>query len=185
MTGTQRAVARRYARALLDVAASAAPGTARTLDDELAATARTLDGHSELRRTLLSPALPTELRRRVLEALAESGSASPLLRRLLGLLAARGRLELMPTLSEEFTRARQQREGRVAAEAVTAVPLSTAQREALAEALQRTVGKTVELSARVDAAVLGGVQVTVDGRTYDGTVRTRLRGLRTRLAAGR
>ena len=48
-----------------------------------------------------------------------------------------------------------------------------------------TVGKTVELSARVDAAVLGGVQVTVDGRTYDGTVRTRLRGLRARLAAGR
>ena len=71
------------------------------------------------------------------------------------------------------------------AEAVTALPLAEAQKAALASALCKTVGKTVELHARVDKNVLGGVLVRVGGRTYDGTLRARLEGLRTRLVSGR
>jgi len=68
--------------------------------------------------------------------------------------------------------------------AVSAVPLAEAQRAALAQALGSAVGRNVELEARVDPAVLGGVRVTVGGRTYDGTVRSRLAALRERLVSG-
>jgi F0F1-type ATP synthase delta subunit len=42
----------------------------------------------------------------------------------------------------------------------------------------------VETRETVDPSVLGGVRVTVAGRTYDGTVRQRLRALRETLVAG-
>ena len=65
------------------------------------------------------------------------------------------------------------------------MPLAEAQMAALTSALRTTVGKTVELHTRVDKAVLGGVLVKVGGRTYDGTLRARLEGLRARLVSGR
>ena len=52
---------------------------------------------------------------------------------------------------------------------------------AVAEALRKATGQEVELQARADPALVGGLLVKMAGRTYDGTVRGRLRALRQRL----
>jgi F-type H+-transporting ATPase subunit delta len=175
VNGAPRALARRYARALLE----AAGGEALALRDELRAFGPVVSDHRELRRVLLSPAVGSEPRRRVLAAVAEHCGASPLLRRLLDLLASRDRLGLLPDLVEEYAEAANSAHGIVSAEAVSAVPLAEAQRRALAAA----VGDKVELRCRVDGALVGGVLVSVGGTTYDGSVRTRLAALRRRLAS--
>jgi F-type H+-transporting ATPase subunit delta len=61
------------------------------------------------------------------------------------------------------------------------VALDEAQTRAVAEALRKATGKDVELQTRTDPALLGGILVKMAGRTYDGTVRGRLRALRQRL----
>jgi F-type H+-transporting ATPase subunit delta len=66
---------------------------------------------------------------------------------------------------------------------VSAAPLEPEQLTALSSALGVALGAPVDLRARVDPAVLGGVVVNAAGRTYDGTVRGRLSALRRRLAA--
>jgi F-type H+-transporting ATPase subunit delta len=185
VTAPPRAVARRYARALLDVATALPRGTAPQLQKELVAFVRQVEASAELRRVLLNPALSSDAKRRILLALADSTGASPLLRRLLELLASRDRVAILGALAEEYTQALNQKEGRVTAEAITAVPLAETQKAALATALGTTVGKTVELQSRVDEAVLGGVLVRVGGRTYDGTLRARLAALRAQLVSGR
>ena len=178
-----RALARRYAKALLDVARAQGARPA-ALEQELRGLVRLIDGSFELRSALSLPTLRAEARLRLVRALAEAGKGSPLLRLLLELLAERDRLALLPALAEEFAEARNAAEGRASAEAVTAVPLAQPQRAALSSALGEAVGKTVELKARVDPALLGGVLVKLGGRTYDGSVRGRLAALRARLASG-
>lgn len=69
-------------------------------------------------------------------------------------------------------------------EAVSATPLGEAQLQALRAAIGKSLGLTVDLKTRVDESLLGGLRVTIGGRTYDGSVRTQLRALRERLAAG-
>lgn len=179
-----RALARRYARALLEVVAAQDPGAPAALAGELSGFAALVEQSDELRRALHNPALGAETRRRVLAEIAAQAGCSPLLCRLLGLLATHDRVALLPALAEEYSEALHAREGRVSAEAVTAVALAEGSRAALAQALCKTVGRTVELKTRVDPAVLGGVLVKVGGRTYDGTVRARLAALRQRLASG-
>ncbi len=178
-----RALARRYAKALLDVARSQGARPA-SVEQELRGLVRSIDGSPELTRVLRQPTARAEARRRLVGALAEAGQGSPLLLRLLTLMAERDRLALLPALAEEFAQARTAAEGRASAEAVTAVPLAERQRAALASALSVAVGKTVELEARVDPALLGGVLVKLGGRTYDGSVRGRLAALGARLASG-
>jgi F-type H+-transporting ATPase subunit delta len=170
-----RALAQRYARALLEAAGPDALG----VRDELRALVPLVEGHRELRRVLQDPALGTEPRRRVLAAVAERAGASPLLRRLLDLVVARDRVSLLPDLAEAYAELANAANGVVSAEVVSAVPMAPAQQQGLAAAL----GGKVELRCRVDPGLVGGLLVHVGGTTYDGSVRTRLAALRRRLAS--
>ena len=182
MTGSARALARRYARALFDAALGEGPDAPLALRDELRAFTPHLAGHAELRRALQHPGLGAEPRRKVLAALAERAGASVLLRRLLELLATRDRIALLPDITEAYADVANAARGVVSAEAVCAVAPTEAQSRALAVALGGPAGPA-ELRSRVDPELIGGLLVTVGGKTYDGTVRTHLRALRRRLAA--
>lgn len=173
-----RGVARRYARALLDVALQ--QGDAEALQRELRDAAALLAREGELRAALEHPALPLEAKKKVVEAVFAS-RGSKLLARLMALLAERGRIALVPDIGAAFAAAWNAQRGVVAAEAVSAAPLDEGQTRAVADALRRATGKEVELTARADPALLGGLMVKMAGRTYDGSVRGRLLALRQRL----
>ncbi len=177
-----RALARRYAKALLDVASARGKDAVLPLRDELRAFVRPLEGHEALRRALAHPALPAERKRRVVLALAKRTKASPLALKLVELLSARDRLLLLPEVAAAYADLANAAHGVVAAEAVSAVPLGSRERQALGAALAGKNG-SVELRTEVEPALVGGLVVRVLGRTYDGSVRTQLEALRRRLAA--
>lgn len=183
VTGQEHGVARRYAKAILEVARGQGETAPETTRSELEALAHLLESDAAIQGALLGRALPPEARRRVASAVGEAAKLSPLTRRLVEMLAAHDRLALVPALAEAYAAAWNAAQGIVTAEAVSASPLDPEQLGALSGALRDALGAKVDLRARVDAAVLGGVLVNAGGRTYDGTVRGRLTALRRRLVA--
>jgi F-type H+-transporting ATPase subunit delta len=69
----------------------------------------------------------------------------------------------------------------VVAEVRTAVKLTPDQETRLAAALANVTGKNVTLKPILDPSVLGGVLATVGDTVIDGSVRTRLEQLKSRL----
>ena len=173
--------ARRYARALLEVAFQSAEANPAELRRDLEAAAALLEAQPELSEALASPAVPPEAKHGVLEAVWRG--ASPLLQRLLGMLVDRGRLRLLGAVATTYAQLWNAARGVLPAEATSAVALTEEQLSALKRALGRATGRDDELTAAVDPALLGGLLVRVGGQVYDGTVRGRLRALRERLAA--
>ena len=57
------------------------------------------------------------------------------------------------------------------------------QAKSLHEKLEKLTGKTIDLKTKVDPAVLGGIRLDIEGTELDGTVRSRLAGLRSSIAA--
>ena len=184
MRGPSRALARRYARALLEVVLEN-KGDAQALRQELHQAADLLLGHPELARILQDPAVAVARKRKILEALWRKAHPGALLERLVDLLVGADRVELLPGIAEAYGELWNEHRGVVAAEALSAVALTKGQRDALAAALEKASGRTVELSARAAPEVLGGLLVRMGGKTYDGTVRGRLRALRENLVQGR
>ena len=176
------ALARRYARALLEVAEARGAAAALELRDELRGFVAALEGHEPLRRALAHPSLASESKRKIVQALAERAQATPLVRRLVDVLAIRDRLSLLGELSTAYARLANAAHGVVMAEVVSAAPLLPAQRQALV-AVVSGGARTVELRSEVDPLLVGGLVLTVAGRTYDGSVSARLGALRRRLAA--
>lgn len=171
-------LARRYARALLDV--SREGERTQEVAADLKQALDTMAAHAELRAALLHPALGPERKRAIVTALWKQG----LVARLLALLAERGRLELLGAIQEAFERAWNESRGVASGEAASAVPLAAGQLEALGAALGSSLGRRVELKTRVEPGLLGGLRVSVGGRTYDGSLRSQLQSLRSRLAGG-
>ena len=181
MTRSAGALASRYARALLSVVDASGKDAALALKQELRDLAALVENR-EVKRVLVQPAISAEVKRRVVMALAERASASALVRKLLELLASRDRLTLVGEVAAAYAGLANAAHGVVAAEVVSAAPLQPAQQQALVAALATKAG-SVELTSEVEPALLGGLVVRVAGRTYDGSVRTRLLALRRRLAA--
>jgi len=190
MKAASRPVARRYARALLDVSEGKAPAkgekppTPETLARELRQSVDLLSAAPDLGRALADPLLPLARKRALVQAVWTKAQASPLLLRLLDLLVEQGRAELLPAVEEAFRHAWNARRGVVEAEAVSAVELAGPQLNALTKALAQVSGKEVDLRTALDPKVLGGVLVRMAGKNYDGTVRGQLKAMKSRLVHG-
>lgn len=113
-----------------------------------------------------------ELLREVLEGI------HPLTFNLIGLLASRSGLGVLPGIVTEYERLLDLHLGRERAEVVTAVPLSRQQQDRLAQQLGQLLGKVVTLASRVDDAVIGGIVTRVGDRIIDTSTRGKLAALR-------
>jgi F-type H+-transporting ATPase subunit delta len=169
-----------YARTLLELAAS--KGQVEALREDFSALDEVFAKTPGLERALTLPMLSAEKKAALLAPL--SGAASDLLKRLLKLLEAKGRLGLLPAIGETFLRLEEERRQVKRARVVSAVPLSKEQLDALAKRLSaRSAGKTYLLQNEVDASLIAGFRVEEDGFVTDTSLRHKLEGLRQRLAA--
>ncbi len=179
----QTTLAARYARAL-----SGAAGAGADLErcaEELEFLARTFRDSKALRDFLLNPAVPEPRKSEALEAIVQACGLSATTGRLLRILLARRRMEILPDISAEFRRIEEQSLNRVSVEITTAVPLGPELRRRMSESLERFTGKGVRLEPRVDPAVLGGARARIGSVVYDGTVAGRLQKLKRQLIGER
>jgi F-type H+-transporting ATPase subunit delta len=180
---TASSVARRYAAALFDVAEQAGT-TDRALSD-LRALGDLVDGHTELRKVLASPAIPASRKKAVMDAIvARAGLASVEAARLVGLMAERDRLSLVGAVASAFEARVNEARKVVPAEIVSAEALDATARTAIASALGRATGNEVRLTERVDPSIVGGLVARVGSLVFDGSITRQMERLRQRLLSG-
>lgn len=172
---TSEEVVSGYAEGLFRVVQ--AEGDLERVEDELYRFGKLLETNHELKQALSDSSLESAQRTKILdELLAEK--VSPQTRSLLGFVVEQGRGRQLPQILAELSRLAAEARQRVVAEVRTAVPLETAQRKELADALSKATGKTVEIKPLVDPSVIGGVFAKVGDTVIDGTIRRRLEQLK-------
>jgi F-type H+-transporting ATPase subunit delta len=107
---------------------------------------------------------------------------SPVGRNLVAMLAERKRLVVMGEVLEQFVALRREAEKTVEVELVTATPADAATQQRFAAALEKKLGRKVELKNRTDAGLIGGALIKAGDLAIDGSVRGRLERLATQLA---
>ncbi len=179
------ALARRYARALADVAGAKDRARLEKLAAEIDLVADVFRKVPRALRFLDDPSVRTQDKVAAIDTLAREARASDLTRRFLRVLIEHRRLTVLPEIARAFTEIKDERLAIVRAEATTAVPLSAAELKRLRESLETMTGRTVRLTTNVDPSVLGGARTRIGSRVYDGTLSRQLALLRARLAVAR
>jgi F-type H+-transporting ATPase subunit delta len=165
----------RYASALFELADSA-----KSFDQvaqDLATFRRMLDESADLRRLIASPVVNRELQVKALMAVLDAAGISGLVRNFIGAVAQNRRARDLPAMALAYLTELARRRGETTATVTTAVALSEAQQQQLAEALRGTLGGKVSLDTRVDPDILGGLVVKVGSRLFDSSIRSKLQRL--------
>jgi F-type H+-transporting ATPase subunit delta len=168
MTG---AIAKRYARALLGVARER--GQLEETAEELERTAVWLDD-PELATVLSAPTLRAPARRALIEEITRSLELSDLTSNCLGLLAEMGRLGHFRSIARAYVAMVDEAAGRVRATIHSAQPLPQPSLAEVVAVLEKISAKRVVARTEIDAALIAGLMVDMEGRVYDGSVRTQL-----------
>ena len=167
-----------YARALFEIAR--AEGTLDEVEDELFRFARSFEASDELRTALADETIPAGKRQAIVEDLL-GGRATGTTTQLVSMVVGSGRGRDLPAIIDKLVARASSSKNLEVAEVRSAVALTDDQQARLKAALANATGKQVNLKVVVDPSVLGGIVATVGDTVIDGTVRTRVEQLKSRL----
>jgi F-type H+-transporting ATPase subunit delta len=167
-----------YARGLFEIAN--AEGTLDEVEDELFRFARSLEGSEELRSALTDDQIPIAKRQAIVEDLL-GGKATGTTTQLVSMVVGSGRGRDLPAIIDRLVARASSSKSLEVAEVRSAVALTDEQQHRLAAALANATGKQVNLKVVIDPSVIGGLVATVGDTVIDGTVRTRIDQLKSRL----
>jgi len=167
-----------YARGLFEIAR--AEGTLDEVEDELFRFARSFESSDALRTALSDEQIPPAKRQAIIEDLL-GGKATSTTTQLISMVVGSGRTRDLPAIVDLLVARASSAKHQEVAEVRTAVPLTADQETRLAAALVNATGKQVNLKVVVDPSVLGGLVATVGDTVIDGSVRTRIDQLKSRL----
>ena len=162
----------RYAQALFDLADET--GALDAVRGDLASLKAAWLESADLRRLAKSPVISADDQGKGLLAIADKAKFHATTKRFLGLLAQNGRAGDLPGVITGFEARYAKKAGVVAAEVVSALPLSAAQTKSIQTALRTALGRDPELTARVDPSILGGLKVKVGSKLFDASLKTKL-----------
>lgn len=171
-----RSIARPYARAIFEIAESqrSIPATRK----ELEKVGDLIDASADFQRFVSSPVVTSEERRKVVQEIAKGANLSKLITNFMLLLADKHRLNTLPQIVSLFQEEADRAEGVLRAEAYAPVKLSAVQLNRLRTTLEEMTGQDIVVVGHVDASLMGGLLVKVNGEVYDSTVKSQLSAFR-------
>ena len=175
-------VARRYAKALVEVAA--ASDELEAVRQELADFAELLRGQREFRLFVENPSVRGRDKTAVLEEVVAALGLRRLTATFLRILLEGGRLTALEGILRAYVALMDERLGRVRAMVTAATPLPAELQERLRQRLAEVTGKQVYLEVHDDPSILGGLITQIGSLVYDGSVRTQLLKMREELGQG-
>ena len=178
---TNRTAATRYARALLDVAVKEKADLDQ-VERELSSVVELFTQHKTLSQVLLNPVVPVPRKRAAMDAITSRAKLLPMVTKLLGLLAERDRLVLLPDLLDAYRDRLLDYRNVVRAEITTTTTLPADRVKAIEASLARASGRTVSLSTKVDPQIIGGVVTRIGSTVYDGSVTRQLQRMKEKLS---
>lgn len=167
----------------IEAEASAAniAGELDRVENEIFVALKTISNSSELRKALKTDA--HQAKAQLVADLLKNASGSTI--RLVTQMVNSWRGRSIESAFADYQWALAARRNRVIALVRIAAPLSQAQQDRLAAALDKQVGQPVRMNIEIDPAVLGGVSVKFADEIVDGSVSNRLAGAARALAGSK
>jgi F-type H+-transporting ATPase subunit delta len=174
-------LAARYAGALISEGDSLiAAGEGAALDRfaaDIATLGELLTSHAGFRALVASPTIAAGEQVKAVVAIAENLGLHPKVRNFLGVVATNRRLSQLPKMLSAFRAMLAAKRGQITAEVTSAVPLLDTQMLSVRARLTEAGYPNVDIIAKVDPNILGGLVIRIGSRLYDASVRSKLQRL--------
>lgn len=165
-------IARRYARALLSLADSKKKLT--DLTSGISTLESLLTESVAFNSFLKNPLIKKSERIQAVLHIAKKVKLNKNLQNFLGVLAQNKRLALLPVILKTLKLEIAKHCGELSADIISASALSKTQVKAVKQALEKAVGRDVDVNTQIDKSIIGGLVIKVGSLQIDHSVKTRL-----------
>ncbi|MBM7566537.1 F0F1 ATP synthase subunit delta [Paenibacillus sacheonensis] len=164
-------VAKRYAKALFELAQSS--NAVADVETQLKVVVEALTGDAQIRKFLALPNVEVSQKIAIIKG-ALSDKVSVMVLNTVELLIVRGRQGAIGSVYEAYTKVAGEALGQARATIYTAKSLSSEELSKVSAQFGELVGKRIIANQIVEPALLGGVQVRIGDRLYDGSLSGKL-----------
>ncbi len=170
-------IAQRYASAVFDIALEGKAKGMTALEKDVDALEAALAASDDLRTLTSSPIYTREEQSAAIAGVAKKMKLSPTTASVLGLMASKRRLFVLPQMIAALRGRIADEKGEVTADVTSAKALTKAQSDKLAKSLSKQTGKTVKITETVDESLIGGLVVKVGSKMIDTSIASKLKAL--------
>ncbi|WP_411552425.1 F0F1 ATP synthase subunit delta [Paenibacillus lautus] len=166
--------AKRYARALFEVAAQQQKGL--EVEEELRAVVHAIEGDADIPKFIATPNVPQSVKMNVISQ-ALAGKVSQPVLNTIELLLDRGRAEMFAELLNSYVKIQGASLGLADATVYSTYPLSDQEKEQVASEFGQLAHQKIRVTNVVDESLLGGLKVVIGDKLYDGSIAGKLERL--------
>ncbi|WP_281883178.1 F0F1 ATP synthase subunit delta [Paenibacillus sp. YYML68] len=167
-------VAKRYAKALFEIAKE--QNVVGPVSEELNGVLAVLQSEQGFSKLLSSPGLSTESKKELIQNVFGQQISEPVLNTL-KLLVDKRREELFEALVSYYAAIANEATGQAKAIVYTPHALSEAEEQGIVSTFGQLTGKQIRVESVIDKSLLGGVQIRIGDRLYDGSLSGKLKRL--------
>ena len=171
-----------YAGAFFELCLEQASGALGTTLAELDELNVIFTENPDFVKLLGTPTVPVEEKLDMVKEIISGGSVSELTGNLLCVLTERGRMSCFGGIVKQFRILYNEHFKIAEITVTTSSPLSEPTREKIRAKMSEVTGKTVSIKEKVDPSLIGGIVIDYGSTRYDGSIRTRLSGLKKELS---
>jgi len=177
---SQGVIARRYAKALINLAEKDLENTGKSLT----ALADVFSNSAELSEVLSDTKVSSQIKLNVLKEILKKIKVSKLVDTFIRYLLAKRRIVLLPNIERAFNLFLQEKLGRIEAGITVAQEISEVTVGKLEKAISRYSGKEVTVNITIDPAIIGGIVTRIGSVVIDGSIHTQLNQIRQSIIRG-
>jgi F-type H+-transporting ATPase subunit delta len=177
---SQGVIARRYAKALINLAEKDLEITGNSL----AAIADVYSNSTELSEVLSDTKVSSQIKQDVLKNILKKIKVSKLVDTFIRYLLAKRRIVLLPNIERAFNLLLQEKLGRIEAGITVAQEIPEVTVGKLEKAISRYSGKEVTVNITIDPAIIGGIVTRIGSVVIDGSIHTQLNQIRQSIIRG-
>lgn len=177
---SQGVIARRYAKALINLAEKDLEITGNSL----AAIADVYSNSTELSEVLSDTKVSSQIKQDVLKNILKKIKVSKLVDTFTRYLLAKRRIVLLPNIERAFNLLLQEKLGRIEAGITVAQEIPEVTVGKLEKAISRYSGKEVSVNITIDPAIIGGIVTRIGSVVIDGSIHTQLNQIRQSIIRG-
>ena len=177
---SQGVIARRYAKALINLAEK----DLQITGNSLAAIADVYSNSTELSEVLSDTKVSSQIKQDVLKNILKKIKVSKLVDTFTRYLLAKRRIVLLPNIERAFNLLLQEKLGRIEAGITVAQEIPEVTVGKLEKAISRYSGKEVSVNITIDPAIIGGIVTRIGSVVIDGSIHTQLNHIRQSIIRG-
>jgi F-type H+-transporting ATPase subunit delta len=176
-------ISKRYARAFFEIANE--EKQIELYYGELIQFASIISQNKSLKDFLANPVFEQAIKKGVVENLISKVKLSGITASFLKLLVDKKRIDVLEDIVVGYRQLMDETLKKVRVNVKTAFALSDELRSYISTNMEKTLGKTVEMTVEEDPTLLGGIVIGVGDTLYDGSIKNQLNNMRNLLGEAR